>query len=449
MEEGIILGHLLSAKGIRMDPAKIKVIMLFLTPKMHTQVRSFIGCAGYYRRFIENFAKVAHPLFQLLTKDSEFVWSDDCDAAFTKINELVCSALILRGPDWALPFHIHTDASQITICVVLVQQEDKVPYAVYYVSKNLAPIELNYMVTEKEFLAIIYAINKFWHCITGYPTFVHTDHAAIRYIMKKPVTPGCITRWLLLLQEFDITIVDKPGKDNVVADFLSRIEHDGKDTLIEDNFPDEHLFAVSANTSWYADIANYLTTEDDIFEILKVAHDGPYGGHFADKRIGHKVLQMGYYWPSIFHDAQDYVRRCDSCQRMGQPRKADEMPLQPQIVLKLFEKWAIDLVGPFNPPSYQKDYILVCTDYVTKWVEARAITRATEHVVEDFLFEEIFARYGTPREIVSDGESQFTSHMIENLMQKYGVKRRVTTPYHPQVNGQVESTNKVLENILT
>jgi len=150
----------------------------------------------------------------------------------------------------------------------------------------------------------------------------------------------------LLLQEFDISIVDKLGKDNVVVDFLSRIEHDGKNIPIEDNFPNEHPFEVFANTSWYEHIINYLSIgkiphhlsykekmkiiyqstqyswmvgylfytwvdqqiqhyvgEDDIYEILKAAHDGSYGGHFADKIIGHKVLQMGYYWPSIFCDA--------------------------------------------------------------------------------------------------------------------------------------------------
>lgn len=165
-----------------------------------------------------------------------------------------------------------------------------------------------------------------------------TTLPAIRYLMNKPVTPGRITRWLLLLQEFDITILDKPGKDNVVANFLSRIECDGKETPIEDDFLDEHLFAVSANTLWYADIANYLAigkvlhhlsykekrkiihhstryswmvgylfhtgvdqqirycvAGDDIFEILKAAHDRPCGGHFTDKRTGHKLLQMGYY----------------------------------------------------------------------------------------------------------------------------------------------------------
>jgi hypothetical protein len=199
MEQGIVLGHFLSAEGIWMDPAKTKVIHHFPTPKMAMQVRNFIGCASYYRRFIENFAKVAHPLFQLLTKDSDFVWTKDCDAAFTRIKELVCSAPILRGLDWALPFHIHTNASQTTVGAILGQQEYKMPYAVYYVSKNLAPAKLNYTVTEKEFLAVIYAINKFRHYITEYPTFVHTDHATIRYLMNKHVTPSHIKRCLLLL----------------------------------------------------------------------------------------------------------------------------------------------------------------------------------------------------------------------------------------------------------
>eukprot|EP00253_Pinus_taeda_P002579 PITA_02579 len=304
--------------------------------------------------------------------------------------------------------------------------------------------------TEKEFLVIIYAINRFRHYITEYTTSVHTDHADIRYLMNKPITPGRITRWILLLQEFDINIVDKPGKDNVVADFLSRIENNRKNTPIEDNSPDEHLFVVFTNTLWYADIANYLATgkvprhlsykdqrkiihhstqyswmegylfhiwvdqqirccvaEDDICEILKATHDGPSGGNFADKRIGHKVLHMGYYWPSIFRDARDYV------------------------VLEPFKKWAIDFFGPFSPP-HQKAHILVCTNYVTKWVEARAVTREIEQVVADFRFEEIFARYGTPKEIMSDGGAQFTSHMIGKLMQKYRVKHRVTTPYHPR-----------------
>ena len=145
-------------------------------------------------------------------KDVQFVWNEACQIAFVKLKEKLSIAPILRGPNWTLPFHISSDASDIAIGAVLGQQDGQVPYAIYYISKKLAPAELNYTVTEKEFLAIVYSINKFRHYITGYPTFVHTNHSAIKYLMNKPVTNARVTRWLLLLQEFDITIIDKPGK---------------------------------------------------------------------------------------------------------------------------------------------------------------------------------------------------------------------------------------------
>eukprot|EP00253_Pinus_taeda_P027631 PITA_27631 len=144
--------------------------------------------------FIENISKIAHPLFQLLTKDADFVWTDDYEVAFVKIKELICRALILQGQDWTLPFHIHVDASQKVVGAVLGQQVDKVPYAVYYVSENLVHVELNYTMTEKEFLVVIYAINKFRHYITDYPTFVYTGQATVNYLMNKLITLGRITR---------------------------------------------------------------------------------------------------------------------------------------------------------------------------------------------------------------------------------------------------------------
>jgi hypothetical protein len=122
----------------------------------------------------------------------------------------------------------------------------------------MAPAELNYIVTEREFLVVVYAINKFRHYVTCYPTFIHTDHTTIKYMMNKLITNARATRWLLLLQEFDITIVDRPGKENVVADFLSRLHINDDNLLVDDSFPDEHLFAVSAHSPWYADISNYL-----------------------------------------------------------------------------------------------------------------------------------------------------------------------------------------------
>ena len=122
----------------------------------------------------------------------------------------------------------------------------------------MAPTELNYTFTEREFLAVVYAINKFRHYLTGYSTFIHTDHTTIKYLMNKPITNAQVTRWLLLLQEFDITIVDRPGKENVVVDFLSRLHINDDNSPVDDSFPDEHFFVVSSHSPWYADIANYL-----------------------------------------------------------------------------------------------------------------------------------------------------------------------------------------------
>eukprot|EP00253_Pinus_taeda_P033758 PITA_33758 len=313
---------------------------------------------------------------------------------------------------------------------------------------------------------------------------IQVDPAKIQILLLIP-TPTNQT------EEFDITIRDRPGKENPVADFLSRIPKSIETVAVEDQFPDEHLFVVAVQTPWYADVANYLAVgklpkhltpnerkqivqksnrfswvggylfhtgadmeirrcirEDEIFDILKAYHDWPSRGHFAERRIAHKVLQTGYYWPTIIKDARKFVQACDSCQRAGRPGPADEMPLLPQLVIEPFERWALDFVGPINPPSNQRIYILVATEYVTKWVEAEAFPRATEDSVIQFLLH-LFVRYGLPREVITDGGPQFVGHKLATTLNNYHVQHKITTPYHPQANGQVESNNKVIESILT
>eukprot|EP00253_Pinus_taeda_P021386 PITA_21386 len=450
--EWIVLGHHILGDGIKVDRSKVEVISKLLIPNCQKDVRSFLGFTGYYRRFIENFTKIESPLFKLLTKDCEFKWDPDCQSAFEALKTRISEAPILRGPNWKLPFHISTDAPDTALGAVL-GQKDLVPYAIYYTSKNLTPTELNYTVTEKEFLAVVHAINKFRHYITGYENFVHTDHSAIRYLMKKPITNGRVTRWLLLLQEFNITVLDRPGKQNTVADFLSRIQNTKEDSPIEDKFPDEYLFAVTTKTPWYADIDNYLVTgkppphlfpgekgkivqesskyswisnelfktgpncvirrcvwEDKMPDILKACHDEPCGGHFAYKRTAYKILSLGYYWPSLFKDTKEYVKRCDSCQRVGKPTLSNEMPLQPQVLIEPFEKWVLDFIGPINPPSKQKKYILRNCD-----------------------------RSGKSIYIQHDGEAD--GRIQDQAQEIYS--------FHLQANGQVESTNKVIESIIT
>jgi transposase InsO family protein len=166
-------------------------------------------------------------------------------------------------------------------------------------------------------------------------------------------------------------------------------------------------------------------------DIFRACHDGPCGGHFVEKRKTYKILKAGYYWLTIFKYAKKYVAGCDDFQRMGKPTIVDEMPLQAQVVIEPFEKWALYFVGPINPMFCRKNYILVCTDYVTKWVEAKALYSDKEQSVVDFLFEEIFTHFGVPREIVIDQGTQFTSNLVKALTEQYKIKHRKSSPYHP------------------
>ena len=149
MIEGIVLSHHISITGIKVDPTKIEVITNLPPPQSQKDVRSFLGHAGYYRRFIENFTKIATPMFKLLTKDVNFYWDSFCQNDFKTLKEKLSIAPILRGPNWSLPFHISTDALDTNLGDVLGQKDNSISYAIYFISKNLTVAKYNYTVTEK------------------------------------------------------------------------------------------------------------------------------------------------------------------------------------------------------------------------------------------------------------------------------------------------------------
>ncbi|XP_057747161.1 uncharacterized protein LOC130966382 [Arachis stenosperma] len=171
------------------------------------------------------------------------------------------------------------------------------------------------------------------------------------------------------------------------------------------------------------------------------------GGHFGGERTAAKVLQCGFFWPTIFKDAKELVRSCNEYERAGNLPKRNEMPQQYILELELFDVWGIDFMGPF-PPSYSNKYILVVVDYVSKWVEAVATPTNDNKVVINFLRRNIFTRFGVPRALISDGGSHFCNRPLETLLLRYGVKHKVATPYHPQTSGQTEISNRELKRIL-
>ncbi|CAN6576807.1 unnamed protein product [Malus baccata var. baccata] len=385
------------------------------------------------------------------------------------------------------------DASDYAIGAVLGQRVNKLQHVIYYASRTLNDAQLNYSTTEKELLAIVFALEKFRSYLVGSKVIVFSDHAALRYLMTKKDAKPRLIIWILLLQEFDLEVQDKKGSDNVVADHLSRLNENhgvGQPLPLNESFPDEQLLVVQEKEPWYADFVNYLACgvmrndmsfqerrkflamvkhyvwdepylfkycpdqiirryvpESEQQSILTFSHTLACGGHFGAKKTSLKVLQSGFFWPTLFKDSFDFCSKCDRCQKMGNISRRNEMPLNNILVVELFDVWGIDFMGPF-PSSFGYLYILVAVDYVSKWVEAIA-TRTNDHkVVLNFLKNEIFCRFGTPRAIISDGGSHFCNKPFESLMKKYNINHKVATPYHPQTSGQVEISNREIKNIL-
>ncbi|XP_073030676.1 uncharacterized protein [Primulina eburnea] len=282
-------------------------------------------------------------------------------------------------------------------------------------------------------------IRSFIGC-AGSKVIVHTDHSALKYLLNKKDDKPRLIRWILLLLEFDIEIVDRKGTENQVADHLSRLEkpEEGK-YVTRDEFLDEKLYAIS-NLPW-------CIPAEEVSSILAHCHSGPTGGHFGASKTATKILQAGFYWPTLFKDSHTYVLNCNECQRVGNISRRYEMPLNNILVCELFNVWGIDFMWPFSD-SLGNKYILVAVDYVSKWVGASACRTNDSKVVIQFLKKNIFARFGIPRTIISDGGTHFCNSNFESLLSKYGVTHKVATPYHPQTSGQVEVSNREIKKIL-
>ncbi|KAL4384914.1 hypothetical protein GQ457_15G017330 [Hibiscus cannabinus] len=187
--------------------------------------------------------------------------------------------------------------------------------------------------------------------------------------------------------------------------------------------------------------------EEEQHMILEQCHSAPYGGHFGGNRTTAKVLQSGFYWPTLYRDAQRFCQQCDRCQRTGNISKRNEMPLQNILEVELFDVWGIDFMGPF-PSSFGNLYILLAVDYVSKWVEAIATTHNDAKTVQRFIKKNIFTRFGTPRVIISDEGRHFDNRSIAAALRKLGINHKLSTAYHPQTNGQAEVSNREIKSIL-
>nr|GEZ98177.1 reverse transcriptase domain-containing protein [Tanacetum cinerariifolium] len=397
-----------------------------------------------------DFSKIVRPMTHLLEKETPFIFSTECIDAFNTLKKKLTEAPILVVPDWNLPFELMCDASDYAIGAVLGQHKLKHFLPIHYASKTMTEAQIHYTTTEKEMLAVVYAFEKFRPYLVLSKSIVYIDHSALKYLLNKQDAKPWLLRWVLLLQEFDITILDKKGSENLAADHLLRLENPHHDVLenkdINENFPLETLGSLTShNTLWFADNTNFhvgnfikkgLTSQqkkkffkDEAFEILKACHEGPSGGHHGANLTAKKVFDAGFFWPSIYRDAYKMIKTYDICQRQGKISQRDEMPQNSIQVCEIFDIWGIYFMGPF-PSSKGNKNILVAVDYLSKLVEAKALPTNDARVV------------------VNDRGTHFCNDQFTRVMIKYGITHRLATAYHPQTSGQVEVSNRGWKQIL-
>nr|GEY46819.1 reverse transcriptase domain-containing protein [Tanacetum cinerariifolium] len=264
VKEGIVLGHKILKKGIEVDKAKIKVILKLPHPTIVKGICSFLGHAGFYRRFIKDFSKISRPMTHLLEKNSPFIFSNECIQAFRTLKDKQTKAPILIAPNWDQPFDLMCDTSDYAVGAVLGQKIEKHFRLIHYASKTMNQAEANYTTTEKEMLAVVYAFEKFRSYLIMNKSIVYTDHSALKYLFAKKYVKARLLRWILLLQEFDFKVIDTRGADNYAADHLSRLENPYENVFdpkeINETFPLKSLNKVALkypSTPWFADLANY------------------------------------------------------------------------------------------------------------------------------------------------------------------------------------------------
>nr|GEU82091.1 reverse transcriptase domain-containing protein [Tanacetum cinerariifolium] len=309
VKEGIVLGYKISKEGIEVDKAKVDVITKLPHPTTVKGIRSFLGHASFYRRFIKDFSKIARPMTCLLKKDTPFIFSEECVEAFQTLKRKLTEAPILIAPDWDMPFEFMCDASDFVIGAVLGQRQEKHFKPIHYASKTMTEAKSNYTTTKKEMLVVVYAFEKFWAYLVINKSIVYTDHFTLKYLFAKKDSKARLLRWILLLHEFTFKMIDTKGAKNMAADHLSRLENPYQNVLdpkeINESFPLETLNLVStrgnSSTLWFADFVNYHA-RNFVVKGMSSQHKSKF---FKD--VKH------YFWddPFLFKICVDQViRRC-------------------------------------------------------------------------------------------------------------------------------------------
>ena len=481
------LGHLVGKDGIKVDPAKVTSVKDWPTPANAHDVRCFLGLANYYRRFVKSFSHIASPLTNLLAKKVPFTWEGPQQTAFEKLKQALISAPILSAPDFSSPFEITTvsaDASDFAIGAVLTQGEKGNLRTIAYLSRKLAPAEMNYPVHERELLAIVYALKAWRHYLMGRPFKICTDHHSLTHIEKTPGLTGRRARWSELLQEYTFDINYIKGSTNVVADALSRrpdlrlglmlqsmtVEAASNILLLHD----EIRTSCSADAAYQKALktakrreGRFTVGSDDLLyyqgkqgprlyiptsmreSLMYEAHDAPTAGHLGmDKTL--ERLSRRFYWPSMESSVRQYVKTCSSCQRS---KPSQQCPLglqQPNVVpSRPWEIITMDYIMELPRTAKGHNAVITFVDRLTKMVHFHACdTNITAVGTADAFIDTVYKHHGLPAVIICDRDPKFTSKFWQSLFKSLGTRFNMSTARHARTDGQSERMNRTLEEML-
>ncbi|GKA87118.1 putative reverse transcriptase domain-containing protein [Tanacetum coccineum] len=437
LKEVQFLGHVVNRDGIYVDPSKIESVKNWKIPESSTEIRSFLGLAGYYRRFIKNFSKIAKPLTLLTQKNKTYVWGDKQDEAFRILKEKLCNAHVLAFPDGPDDFVVYCDASKQGFGSVLMQRGKVIVYA----SRQLKKHEKNYTTHDLELGAVVFALKIWRHYLYGTKSVIYIDHKSRNALSRKERL--------------------KPRRVPVMSITI----HSGLKTKILEA-PGEASKDLKALAEWLRGLEKHLERRDDggiyFFDriwipsvggvrklIMDEAHTSRYSIHPGADKMYHDLRDL-YWWPGMKRDIAEYVSKCLTCSKI---KAGHQKPLgllqQPEIPEWKWEKITMDLVTKLPRSSGGYDSIWVIVDRLTKSAYSLPIREDYKTgKLERIYINEIVARHGVPLSIISDRDGRFTSHLWQALQEALGTKLHMSTAYHPETDGQSERTIQTLEDML-
>jgi hypothetical protein len=458
------LGHVISAAGVAMDPAKVQAIVDWPTPRSPRAVRGFLGLAGYYRKFVHNYGTIAAPLTGLLKKEA-FMWDDAAATAFAALKAAVTSAPVLAMPDFAKLFIVECDASTTGFGAVLVQEG----HPVAFFSRPVAPRHQSLAAYERELIGLVQAVRHWRPYLWGRRFIVKTDHYSLKYLLDQRLATIPQHHWVGKLLGFDFSVEYRSGANNVVADALSRRDHDEGELLAisaprfdfierlrHAQATDPALVAMrgelqsGARTTPWSLVADMVTFEGRLYipsaspllqEIVAAVHND---GHEGVHRTLHR-LRRDFHFPNMRRLVQEFVKACVTCQQY----KSDH--LRPAGLLQSLPVpsavWAdigIDFIEAL-PKVQGKTVILSVVDRFSKYCHFIPLAHPyTAESVANAFFTDVVRLHGVPQSIVSDRDPVFTSAFWQELMRLTGTKLYMSSAFHPQTDGQTEAANRVI-----